>query len=422
MNQKDNTEILSDLMSKAISGEISANDANRRSSEIGKEIVSGQRGKTVKSAPINQKEEKKKGCVYKRGRIYWIKLTLNGKVYYESSKSSDIHVAEKLLVRREIEAENNSLPNNQAEKTRFYELCADYIADYITNDRKSTARARQYVKHLKGFFKDVRVHGITTGRINEYIAMRKEKGISNQTVNNELSAFRRILNLGREQTPPKVLSIPYCANLQARNVRKGFFEADDFKALKAILPQYLKLLVTIAYYNGCRRGELLFLLWEQVNLADGYIRFEQADTKTDEPRDIYLNEETMELMLQQRRERDTRFPSCMFVFFNNDGLPIGSFDKVWKRACKKAGLVGKLFHDLRRTGVRNMIRAGVPEVVAMSISGHKTRSIFDRYNVTNSADRQKAARDVEKYVKDKLKEKSPFEELERLEKQPVSGG
>ncbi len=137
------------------------------------------------------------------------------------------------------------------------------------------------------------------------------------------------------------------------------------------------------------------------------MRLEPGETKNDEARIPPLTRELHEVLSIQRSLREARFPDCPWVFFRADGRKVANFYRSWNTACLAAGLhdseggVRKLFHDLRRSGLRNLIRAGVPEVVAMRISGHKTRSVFDRYNVVSERDLHDAARRLEAYIEDK---------------------
>jgi integrase len=85
--------------------------------------------------------------------------------------------------------------------------------------------------------------------------------------------------------------------------------------------------------------------------------------------------------------------------FHRKGDPIGDIRKSWNVACKSAKIEGRLFHDFRRTAVRNMIRAGVPERVAMAISGHRTRAIFDRYNIVSEDDLRTAVKKTNTYLR-----------------------
>ena len=112
---------------------------------------------------------------------------------------------------------------------------------------------------------------------------------------------------------------------------------------------------------------------------------------------IYLNGDFLMGVLKAKELRDRNYPSCPYVCHRN-GKPFDNLRHGWLAACKRVGLDGRTFHDLRRTGVRNLIRAGVPEIVPMKISGHKTRSVFDRYNVTSEEDPKQAAERLSQYV------------------------
>ncbi len=357
------------------------------------------------------------GNVYLRGNIWWIAYYHRGKQHYESSRSRDRRVAEKLLLQREIEAEQDKLPNVKAERTKFDELAEDLLRDYRIHDKRSIKRAKMTIEELKKFFRGCKAHDISTTLIDKYVDKRKAEGLANSSINRELAILKRAFSLGMQQTPPKVLKMPYIRMLKVSNVRKGFFEHDEFLALRAILPGHLRLVVTLAYYTGMRKGEILGLRWDQVDLKEGVIRLEQADTKNEQPRTIYMNDEVFRMLVAQKRYRDLKFPDVPFVFYTPKGEPIESFRRSWDTACKNAGLQGRLFHDFRRTAVRNMVRSGVPERVAMSVSGHKTRSVFDRYNIVNEDDLRLATKRLEIFIKTKAEAESPFRELEEPDKQ-----
>ncbi|HUV59176.1 MAG TPA: site-specific integrase [Desulfatiglandales bacterium] len=340
------------------------------------------------------------GTIYKRSQTYWLKYYRNGKPYYESTKSDKETDAKKLLKKREGEISEGKLPGIYFDRVKYDELAEDLLRDYRINQKKSLIRAERSTRHLKKYFEGFKVSQITTPHIQSYIETRQDEGAANATINRELSALKRMLNMGARQTPPKVDRVPYIPMLKENNTRKGFFEHGDYLSLKDALPDYLKGFVTFAYKTGWRVSEIEGLTWNQVDRDQGIVKLEPGETKNDEGRTVYLDEELKEVFYLQWETRKKGQKLLPYVFPNHDGSDkVKRFDKAWKSACKDAEIGKRLFHDLRRTAVRNMVRAGIPERVAMMISGHKTRSVFDRYNIVNDADLREAAQRQETYLK-----------------------
>jgi integrase len=200
--------------------------------------------------------------------------------------------------------------------------------------------------------------------------------------------------------------------LDEKNVRKGFFEHHEFLKVREEAPDYLKPVLSFAYFTGWRRGEILNLTWEKVDLRQGTVRFDRGETKNDEARSVYLDDELMRDMVNLFETKG----SCPFVF-HHGGKPILKFEKAWNAACERAEVPDKLFHDFRRTAVRNMVRSGIPERVAMMISGHKTRSVFDRYNIVNDSDLKEASKKQSKFIEEQNK-KIEDEELSHVTNLP----
>jgi len=335
------------------------------------------------------------GCVYRRkdSNNYWIKYSKNGKAYCESSGSNLKTVAEKLLKRREGEISQGRQPGVVFDRIAFDELANDYLSDFRINRRSSLVRAEHSVKMLRAWFGGMKVTQITTTEVRRFIDKRLAEGYANATINRELAALKRMLNLGARCTPSKVAQVPYIPMLKEDNVREGFFEHEDFQKFMGYLPEYLRPVAFFGYCTGWRKSEILSLTWKQIDLEAGTVRLEPGTTKNKEGRTVFMEPDLFDLMKGLYRKRVF---GCPFVFHSN-GQRIQDFRKAWKAASKKAGIAGMLFHDLRRTAVRNMVRAGVPERVAMAISGHKTRAVFDRYNIVSLEDLRVAAQKRQEY-------------------------
>ena len=389
------------------------------------------------------------GSVYKRGKIYWIKYYRNGKSYRESTQSIKEADAKRLLKKREGEISAGKMPGIYFDKVRFDELAEDFLADYRINRKKSLDRAELTVTHLREHFGGMRVTDITTPEIQKYISNRmlwacslcgeqfkpEDKAVcpkccaddlqsvaANGTINRELAALKRILKLGVQQTPPRVNRVPYIPMLKENNIRKGFFEHSQYLKLKESLPVYLQPFVTFAYKTGWRDSEITELTWNQVDLNQGIVRLETGETKNDDARTVYLDDELKDTIIQQWENRKKSKTLTPYVFPSSDGKgKIVNFRKSWNTACRKAGLgygykvakeyvlkwesklsPGPILHDFRRTAVRNMVRSGIPERVAMMISGHKTRSVFDRYNIVSDTDLKLAAQKQQAYLESQM--------------------
>ncbi len=302
------------------------------------------------------------------------------------------------------------------ETVRYEELAADLLEHYLISGKKLLVRKKDgdtcvpSEPHLRRFFAGWRAVDITTGAVRRFTWKRQREGASNGTISRELAVLRRMFSLAvKARKLPEAL---YIEMPRVINVRSGFLEHDQFLRLYGALPAYLKPVTAMGYYTGMRLGEIRRLRWEQVDLPDREVRLNPKETKNDEGRTIPLVNELVELL----SEHKARCPNSSFMFPSSrrPERPIGDFRKAWRRACVRVGLGrfekkengrGKYFglipHDLRRASIRNLVRAGVPERVAMDISGHKTRSVFERYNITSQRDRQEAARRLSSYLSEK---------------------
>ncbi len=330
----------------------------------------------------------------------WIAYCHNGREIRESSHSADPKVAEKLLKQRlaEIGADRmgaRAFVGPAGERVTFEDLAAAYLEDYQVRGLRSRDTAASRVAHLRRTFGLDRAVDITSTRLRHYQAARLAEGAEAGTINRELAALHRMFQLA--VTAGVFMLTPrqtFPARLEENPPRQGFFEHPEYLAIRAHLPPDYQDVLDFAYYTGWRRQEIVRLAWREVDLSGGVIRLDPERSKTRTGRLLPLSPPLRGVLARRAGVRRLEMP----LVFHAAGAPIGDWRKTWGRACRLAGLPGKTLHDCRRTAARNLVRAGVPERIAMAMLGHKTRSIFDRYNIVSEADLHQAAGRLAEYV------------------------
>ena len=329
------------------------------------------------------------GGVYQRGAVWWIRYSYRGHKKRESSNSEHRSDAVKLLRRRLSEIGAGRLVGPDAERTTFEQLEAMVLTDYKLNGRRSEPRVRGALAHLKESFTFARVPDITPDRISAYVQHRQEAGIAPATIRYELSVLRRAFTLAVRAG--KATHRPYIPSVAVDNARKGFFEPAEFEAVLRELPEALRPWARFLYYTGWRAGEGRGLSWADVSFRSGVVRLEPGTTKNGEGREFPFSVlPPLAEVLRDQRERTTDLERATGQIipsvFHRNGRPIRSYARAWRAACKRAGHPDRLVHDLRRTAVRNLERAGVSRSVAMKLTGHKTEAVYRRYAITSASD------------------------------------
>lgn len=300
------------------------------------------------------------------------------------------------------------------ERLTVGELLDAYKADFLLRGKKSVVSFEAHAKAVREALGHVKAVDLDADTINRVRQEWLEKGTPNKkgklkkkapaTTDRYLETLRAAYRLAVRDKKIALDRVPYIGLMHPDNRRTGFVdEAVFWKLYKALSPASVRADVALfAYRSGWRRGEVEGLTWEQVDLSARECRL--WDSKNGRGRVLPLEGELWDVV--QRRQAARRYetkdgPAISFYVFHEDGAPLGDWRKTWATACKAAGVPGLLFHDFRRSAVRNLTRAGVPSVVAMQITGHRTRSVFDRYDITTTDETREAIRATVKFLKGK---------------------
>jgi integrase len=345
--------------------------------------------------------------------VWYARYQLHGRKIVESTGCTKFEEARQWLRRREGATARNEPVRVKADRATFAEMADRLREDYRTNGKHlPTLEAR--LGHLLAAFGAMRMARLIPADVERYKTQRLDVGATNGTINRELEVLARAFRLGAKLGLLNATLGVRDHRLAEAPPRAGFFEREQYEAVRRELATGarhrdarpdLAVAVTIYHEFGWRLDEVLELETRHVNRDEGEhgtLRLDPGATKNDDPRVVYLTPEVRRLLdeqlgrvalLERQLGRKVRY-----VFPHLRGRRRGEcvqdFPKAWASACKRAGCQGMRRHDFRRTAARNLVNAGVPERVAMTITGHRTRSMFDRYNIVSPAEQQEAARRI----------------------------
>lgn len=317
-----------------------------------------------------------RGYVYMRGDIAWIGFSAGGREVRESTGQSSKQVAKEILDKRRREL--RTAPPGEHIPT--FEIAAEAIkARYEMKNRRTDPEKR--LKHLRPAFRGLDLRKVTTGRIESYARARvKLDGAANGTVNRELACLRRMMNIMRERG--LMVATPKFPMLDESDaIRTGFVGEDELQAILTHIRPELHPVVEFGYITGWRKGEILSRDWQHV--SDQSVRLEPGETKNRDGREFPLIPRLKAVIDHQRARMGDRVGGPLF--FWKPGRRIKSMKDSWNNATEAAGLPDMLFHDMRRSAVRNLVLSGVDPHTAKALTGHKTDAVFERYDIIDSA-------------------------------------
>jgi len=364
---------------------------------------------------------KKHRGVYERPKgsgTWWI-CWYDGQGRRHREKAGTKNAAINLYRKRKLQAlQGHKLPELHRRRVTFGELANDAL-EYCQRHHRNPRTDEGRITRLLDWWKHLPADALNPGEIENRLARPEWSAATSNRYRALVSLIYRLGNRRGKVNANPARQVPA---RRERNARQGFVHDRQYAALARLCPSlYMRALLALGFTYGWRKGELLAMRVVQVNLVERTIRLEPGTTKNDEGRTAKLTPECYELVRACAAGKAPTEP----LFTREDGTPVRDFSKTWADLCVAAGLgrfvcrtcktpgrpcaacakakrrtsyayQGIIFHDLRRSAVRNLERAGVPRSVAMKITGHKTEAIYRRYAIVSEADMAEAVTRLEK--------------------------
>jgi integrase len=356
------------------------------------------------------------GRIFERkgSSYFWISYYHHGKEQRECARhvrtseklevnEKNRHEAARFLKRRlgELAAEQHGgrpFVGPQQERVTVNDLLDGLERDYKLRDKWNVKVVSPF-KSVRAQFGTWRAIDVSSEAVSRYIEELRGEGYSNSTINHRTQLLTQAFKVAiRNKQSSASPFIPRLSEVGSE--RQGFFETADFEAVASRLPDHLRDFCRFGFLTGWRKGSITSLRWADVGEEVIYLRAKNSKTRKPETMPI---EGELQAIIERCRaaailEDENGGKRFAEYVFHHNGQPIGDFRKAWATACKKAGCPGMLVHDLRRTASRNMLAAGVPQAVAMKITGHRTDSMFRRYAIVNEEQKREALAKTQQYL------------------------
>lgn len=356
-----------------------------------------------KICSCGQNLDKAKRC--KEKVRYWIQYRLPGGKQRKECVGYSVEEARDADGKRRVQKRENSIFDIKPEaKMTFRELTEWYLGLEKVKAIKSYWRIKIAIDNFNAELGNTVVGQVKPVDLENYQIKRGEAGISDGTIDKEIGMVQTMARKAffNDLIGGDTLKIfERVDNLLkgSANARDRILSLDEYHELMDHLPVHLKPVIATAFYTGMRRGEILGLTWNKVDLQERVIRLEARDTKDHETRTVPILDELYDILKSIPRGIHDNH-----VFQHNGKLIKGDIRTALRHACKEASIPyghkvknGFVFHDLRHSFNTHMRKAGVGESVIMEITGHSTRQMFDRYNTIDTEDTRRAIGQLQAY-------------------------
>lgn len=335
--------------------------------------------------------------VYKKRNRWYIDYYVEGRRRRECIGPSR-KLAETVLKKRQVEIAEGKFLDVKAKPRVTFEQIRDKYLEWAKANKRSWDRDELSLRHLATAFSGKLLSEITPWLIEKYKVTRKQEitcrheEVKPRTVNIEVKCLKRMFNMAIQWGLAETNPVNKVRMLKEAPGRLRYLSAEEIQKLLEVSAPHLKAIVLTALESGMRKGELLDLMWDNIDLEHGLILLKQ--TKTGERREIPMTDTLKELFIGLRKQTDGKF-----VFLSSRGKPLGNIRQAFETACRKVDIEDFRFHDLRHTFASHLVMSGADIRTVQEVLGHKTLQMTERYSHLSPAHKRDALNKLDRQMR-----------------------